>query len=77
MMALHLLVNDGIIQKIRGKGSVVIYQNLTEFPFTELISFNEVKNELNLQYQTDVLKLEKIKARQVHDVKKKLGIPSN
>ena len=36
--ALNLLVRDGMIQKIRGKGSIVIYQGLTEFPFSDLIS---------------------------------------
>ena len=31
--ALDLLVADGMIQKIRGKGSVVIYRGVTEFHF--------------------------------------------
>lgn len=30
--ALNLLVREGMIQKIRGKGSIVIYQGVTEFP---------------------------------------------
>ncbi|MEJ7165324.1 GntR family transcriptional regulator, partial [Staphylococcus capitis] len=52
--ALELLANDGMIQKIRGKGSVVIYQGITEFPFSELISFKEVQNQLGLKHQTEL-----------------------
>ncbi|MEJ7202433.1 GntR family transcriptional regulator, partial [Staphylococcus epidermidis] len=37
--ALNLLERDGMIQKMRGKGSIVIFQEITEFPFTDLISF--------------------------------------
>ena len=33
--ALNLLVRDGMIQKLCGKGSVVIYQGLTEVPFSD------------------------------------------
>ena len=43
-----------MIQKIRGKGSVVIYQGLTEFPFSDLISFSEVQQGLGLQHETTV-----------------------
>lgn len=72
--ALHLLVSDGMIQKIRGKGSIVIYQQLTEFPFADLMSFNEVKNERALKHATKVLKLELIPASDVPMVKDKLGL---
>lgn len=41
--SLNMLVLDGMIQKIRGKGSVVIYQGVTEFPFADLKSFKEVQ----------------------------------
>lgn len=75
--ALNLLVSDGMIQKIRGKGSIVIYQNITEFPFADLTSFNEVKNELRLQYQTKVIKFEKIKASEVPFIKERLGMSSD
>ena len=44
--ALELLANDGMIQKIKGKGSIVIQQDITEFPFSDLISFKEVKEKL-------------------------------
>ncbi|MBF7017929.1 trehalose operon repressor [Staphylococcus durrellii] len=75
--ALNLLVGDGMIQKIRGKGSVVIYQNITEFPFADLMSFSEVKNELQLQYKTKVIRFEKIKADEVPFIKEQLGIKAN
>lgn len=75
--ALNLLVSDGMIQKIRGKGSVVIYQNITEFPFADLMSFNEVKNDLQLQYQTKVITFEQIKAGAEPYIKEQLGLTAN
>ena len=75
--ALNLLVSDGMIQKIRGKGSVVIYQNITEFPFADLMSFSEVKNDLQLQYQTKVIKFRQIKAGEEPYIKEQLGLTTN
>ena len=72
--ALHLLVSDGMIQKIRGKGSIVIYQQLTEFPFADLMNFSEVKNERALKHTTEVLKLELIQASDVPTIKDKLSL---
>ncbi|MDW8573992.1 trehalose operon repressor [Staphylococcus shinii] len=72
--ALNLLVRDGMIQKIRGKGSVVIYQGLTEFPFADLTSFREVQQGLGLQHETEVKVLEKIPAGDVPRVKEALNI---
>lgn len=72
--ALNLLVRDGMIQKIRGKGSVVIYQGLTEFPFSNLISFSEVQQGLGLQHETTVEVLESITANEVPYVKSALEI---
>lgn len=72
--ALNLLASDGMIQKIRGKGSVVINQNKTEFPFSELISFKEVKQKLNLAHQTKLLVNEKILASDVPMIKEKLDV---
>ncbi|WP_251521135.1 trehalose operon repressor [Staphylococcus sp. HKU1] len=72
--ALNLLVSEGMIQKIRGKGSIVIYQNITEFPFADLISFKEVQQTLGLQHETEVKVLEKIQASEVPVVKKALNL---
>ena len=72
--ALNLLVRDGMIQKIRGKGSVVIYQGLTEFPFADLTSFREVQQGLALQHETEVKVLERIHAGDVPRVKEALNV---
>ncbi|SCU21125.1 transcriptional regulator [Staphylococcus xylosus] len=72
--ALNLLVRDGMIQKIRGKGSVVIYQGLTEFPFADLTSFREVQQGLGLQHETEVKVLERISAGDVPIVKEALNV---
>ncbi|RIP34705.1 trehalose operon repressor [Staphylococcus gallinarum] len=72
--ALNLLVRDGMIQKIRGKGSIVIYQGLTEFPFSDLISFSEVQQGLDLQHETTIEVLECIAASEVPTVKAALDI---
>ena len=34
---------------------IVIQQDITEFPFSDLISFKEVKEKLNLNHETYVL----------------------
>lgn len=72
--SLNMLVADGMIQKIRGKGSVVIYQGVTEFPFADLMSFKEVKSALHLQHQTVVHTFEKVQASEVPHVKEALCI---
>lgn len=72
--SLNLLVRDGMIQKIRGKGSVVIYQGLTEFPFADLTSFREVQQGLGLQHETEVKVLERIHAGDVPRVKEALNV---
>ncbi|PTG20401.1 trehalose operon repressor [Staphylococcus chromogenes] len=72
--SLNMLVADGMIQKIRGKGSVVIYQGVTEFPFADLMSFKEVKSVLHLQHQTVVHTFEKVQASEVPHVKEALRI---
>lgn len=72
--SLNMLVSDGMIQKIRGKGSVVIYQGMTEFPFNDLMSFKEVKASLNLPHQTVVHSFERIRAADVPHVKQALQI---
>lgn len=66
-----------MIQKIRGKGSIVIDQGMTEFPFSNLISFKEVKKELGLHHTTQVLLNEVIEADTVPHVKKQLNLKQN
>src|SRR5699024_444479 len=75
--ALNLLVRDGMIQKIRGKGSVVIYQGVTEFPFANLTSFREVQRGLGLSHETDVRLLESVSASDFPEVKKALNLRSS
>lgn len=75
--ALNLLVREGMIQKIRGKGSIVIYQGLTEFPFADLTSFREVQRGLGLQHDTEVKMIESITAGDVPRVKEALNISMN
>ncbi|VDZ11226.1 trehalose operon transcriptional repressor [Staphylococcus aureus] len=43
--ALDLLALDGMIQKIHGKGSLVIYQEVTEFPFLNLLVLKKCKKK--------------------------------
>ena len=72
--ALDLLANDGMIQKIRGKGSVVIYQGITEFPFSELISFKEIQHQLGLKHHTELVINEEINAADAEKVQFELGL---
>lgn len=39
--ALHMLAQNGYIQKIRGKGSVVLNREKMQFPVSGLVSFKE------------------------------------
>ncbi|QLK85272.1 trehalose operon repressor [Staphylococcus sp. 17KM0847] len=72
--SLNMLVSDGMIQKIRGKGSVVIYRGVTEFPFADLVSFKEVQQQKGTKHQTSVVVFERIAARDVPHVKQALNI---
>ena len=60
--ALNLLQEKGYIQKLRGKGSVVIYEGIIQFPISEMISFQEINNRLGLDYETVVEVFEAINA---------------
>lgn len=72
--ALNLLVSEGMIQKIRGKGSIVIYQGVTEFPFSKLTSFKEVQERLGIELETKVKVLEKETAGEVPNVREALNL---
>ncbi|MGT2910217.1 trehalose operon repressor [Streptococcus cameli] len=58
--ALALLTERGFIQKIQGRGSQVLEQELLQFPISGLTSYKELVNSLQLNSQTKVLDLELI-----------------
>ncbi|KNE18988.1 trehalose operon repressor [Virgibacillus pantothenticus] len=58
--ALHLLAQHGYIQKIRGKGSVVIDRNRLDFPVSGIVSFKELAKKLNLAATTTVTYMKKV-----------------
>lgn len=72
--ALNLLQEKGYIQKLRGKGSVVIYEDIIQFPISEMISFQEINQRLSLDYETEVELLEVIRAEEVPIVKHALEL---
>lgn len=55
--ALNLLAQDGYIQKVRGKGSVIISQNKFDFPVSGIVSFKEIAENLKMQTNTIVNEL--------------------
>jgi len=52
--ALNHLSQDGYIQKIRGKGSVVLDRSSLDFPLSWLASFKELSNKMNINAKTKV-----------------------
>lgn len=68
--ALNLLSQNGYIQKVRGKGSVVIARNKYDFPVSGLVSFKELQNKLGEDVLTEVVHYE-VKAPSRH-IKKQL-----
>src|SRR5699024_10968528 len=56
--ALDLLSQNGYIQKIRGKGSVVIDMNRFSFPVSGIESYTELTDKLHLNSQTTVHELD-------------------
>lgn len=59
--ALNLLSQEGYIQKIHGKGSVVLDRSILDFPVPWLVSFKELSDKMNINTKTYVksLKIEK------------------
>jgi GntR family transcriptional regulator, trehalose operon transcriptional repressor len=55
--ALNLLWQNGYIQKIRGKGSIVINLNKFSFPVSGIVSFKELEEKLQLTSETIVTEL--------------------
>ena len=60
--ALNLLVQDGYIQKIRGKGSVILDVDKWDFPVSGIVSFKELATKLKLDAHTAVHELSIVKA---------------
>lgn len=60
--SLSLLVENGYIQKQKGKGSIVLDINRHEFPISTLISFKEFQEKKELDVKTKVVKNEIIEA---------------
>ncbi len=58
--ALQMLTEHGLIQKIQGRGSQVIEQELVNFPISGLTSYQELSQSMHLDSRTRVLNLETI-----------------
>lgn len=57
--ALDQLNSLGLIQKIKGKGSLVLNLEKYSFPISGITSFSELNKSLGMKAQTKLLKLEK------------------
>lgn len=57
--ALAQLLELGLIQKIKGKGSIVLDYQKYSFPLSGITSFKELNHKLGMNAQTRVLTLEK------------------
>lgn len=62
--ALNLLQENGFIQKMKGKGSVVIYNPSMDFTVSHLTSFKEIQQLKTKQYSTAVVELKRYPAEQ-------------
>lgn len=58
--SLGLLEQNGYIQKIKGKGSVVLDSNKYDFPVSGIVSFKELQKRLGVETETVVYSFNKI-----------------
>lgn len=58
--ALSLLMANGYIQKIQGKGSLVLKREQLRFPVSGLTSYKELQNSYGYESSTEVISLKKI-----------------
>lgn len=58
--ALALLTESGLIQKVQGKGSLVLKQELVDLPVSGLTSYKELMNSLRINSRTEVVCLESV-----------------
>ncbi|NQG98181.1 trehalose operon repressor [Streptococcus suis] len=56
--ALAILTERGMIQKVQGRGSLVLKQELLDFPVSGLTSYQELTQSLQLQSQTNVVEMD-------------------
>lgn len=56
--ALTLLTEGGLIQKVQGRGSLVLKQEILNFPVSGLTSYKELADSLHLSTKTKVIGLE-------------------
>lgn len=59
--ALNLLSQNGYIQKVRGKGSIVIKSTKVDFPVSGLVSFKELADKMGNNPRTFVQELSLVK----------------
>jgi len=67
--ALDLLAHNGYIQKVRGKGSVILNVNKFDFPVSGIVSFKELATNLQIPTKTIVHELSLIEADENLEVK--------
>ena len=58
--ALKIMEEKGLIQKQKGRGSVVIASSKLNFPISGLTSYKELQNSLGFESETDVIIFEQI-----------------
>ncbi|HFU4054058.1 TPA: trehalose operon repressor [Streptococcus suis] len=56
--ALAMLTEGGLIQKVQGRGSMVLKQEILNFPVSGLTSYQELTASLHLSSQTEVVSLD-------------------
>jgi GntR family trehalose operon transcriptional repressor len=69
--ALNLLAQNGYIQKIRGKGSIVLDRARFDFPISGLVSFKELARKMGKPWITKVHELKLVKP--ADEIKARLG----
>lgn len=72
--ALNLLSQNGYIQKVRGKGSIVIDISKFDFPVSGLVSFKELAKKMGTKPKTIVHELDLIKPDSI--IRKQLQLSS-
>ncbi len=58
--ALNQLAQNGYIQKVRGKGSIVLDRDKFDFPISGLVSFKELAEKMGRPWETIVHELETV-----------------
>ncbi|HFI0156168.1 TPA: trehalose operon repressor [Streptococcus suis] len=58
--ALSILTEGGLIQKVQGRGSMVLKQEVLNFPVSGLTSYQELAESLQLETKTEVVSLDQI-----------------